>query len=159
LDELRDQEGIKVERVPLIKTLRGVSGSYAEDTPPPSASRSTSPRKNTAQSSKSGNLEAEVLKHRNPTVVTPLVSSIAATLFERTLRVAGQLEHDDIQDDASDFDAFMHHDDPESIEWSEPAEVEGYYESVEMDGVKYSVSFDLLLASIQGFNLHRLATR
>jgi len=39
----------------------------------------------------------------------------------------------------------MHHDDPESIEWLEPAEVEGYYESVEMDGVKYSVSFDLLL--------------
>jgi len=33
LDELRDQEGIKVERVPLIKTLRGVSGPMLRTLP------------------------------------------------------------------------------------------------------------------------------
>jgi DNA (cytosine-5)-methyltransferase 1 len=98
-----------------------------------------SSRKKGAQSAKPSNPEAEVLKHRNPTVVTPLVSNIAAMLFERTLRVAGQLEHDDAETDTGDFDDFMHHDDPESIEWLEPAEVEGYYESVNMDGVMYSV--------------------
>jgi DNA (cytosine-5)-methyltransferase 1 len=91
-----------------------------------------------------------VLKHRNPTVVTPLVSSIAAMLFKRTLLVAGQLEQDDAEDDAaSDFDGFMHHDDPESIEWLQPTEVEGYYESVDMDGVKYSVRFYVLFGLIQ----------
>jgi len=72
--------------------------------------------------------------------VTPLVSNIAATLFKHTLRVAGQLEHDDIENDASsDLDEIMHHDDPEVIEWLDPAEVDGYYESVDMDGMIYSV--------------------
>jgi DNA (cytosine-5)-methyltransferase 1 len=147
LDELREQEGIRIERVPLIKTLRGGSGFYAEDT---SRSPSRSPRKKLTQSSKPSNPEAEVLKHRNPTVVTPLVSSIAAMLFKRTLLVAGQLEQDDAEDDAaSDFDGFMHHDDPESIEWLQPTEVEGYYESVDMDGVKYSVRFYVLFGLIQ----------
>jgi DNA (cytosine-5)-methyltransferase 1 len=75
-------------------------------------------------------------------VVTPLVSNIAVTLFKHTLRVAGQLEHDDIEDDASsDLDEIMHHDDPEVIEWLDPAEVDGYYESVDMDGMIYSVSY------------------
>lgn len=89
------------------------------------------------------NPEHEVLKHRNPTVVTPLVSCIAKTLFERTLSVAGQLEKDDIENDvASDIGVdYMHHDDPDSIEWVEPADVDGYYLSVDMDGVVYSVSF------------------
>jgi DNA (cytosine-5)-methyltransferase 1 len=88
----------------------------------------------------SSNPEAEVLKHRNPTVVTPLVSNIAGMLFERTLRVAGQLEYDSVDhDEPSDFDDFMHHGDPESIAWLEPAEAEGYYQSVDMDGVTYSV--------------------
>jgi DNA (cytosine-5)-methyltransferase 1 len=140
LDELRDQERIRIDRVPLIKYLRGGSGFYAEETLSRPSSSSMSPRKKYTQSSKSNNPEAEVLKHRNPTVVTPLVSTIAAMLFERTLRVAGQLERDDTEDDADDsFDDFMHHDDPESIEWLEPAGAEGYYDSVDMDGVIYSV--------------------
>ena len=85
-----------------------------------------------------------MLKHRNATVVTPLVSIIAAMLFERTLRVAGQLEQNSVEDDATDdVDDFMHRDDPDSIEWLEPAEVEGYYQSVDMDGVTYSVSYCL----------------
>ena len=72
--------------------------------------------------------------------MTPLVSNIAATLFKHTLRVAGQLENDDIEDDSSsDLDEIMHHDDPEAIEWLDPAEVDGYYESVDMDGMIYSV--------------------
>jgi DNA (cytosine-5)-methyltransferase 1 len=146
LDELREQERIKVDRVPLIKTLRGELDLYTEDTAAQSPSRSASPRKKHNQPSKSSNPEAEVLKHRNPTVVTPLVSNIAAMLFERALRVAGQLEHDDIEDDtASDIDDFMHHDNPEFIEWLEPAEAEGYYESVDMDGVTYSVGLSALL--------------
>jgi DNA (cytosine-5)-methyltransferase 1 len=142
LEELRDQERIRIDRVPLIKALRDESGFYAEDDFSPSSSRSVSPRKKPLQPLKSSNPEVEVLKHRNPTVVTPLVSNIAAMLFERTLRVAGQLEHDDIEDDAaSDIDDFMHHDDPESIDWLEPAEAAGYYKSVDMDGVTYSVCF------------------
>jgi hypothetical protein len=108
-----------------------------------------SPRKKHTQPAKSGNPEAEVLKHRNPTVVTPLVSNIAVMFFKHTLRVAGQLDSDDADDDATgDFDNFIHHDDPESIVWMEPAEVKGYYESVDMDGKRYSVR-------LWPFHLHR----
>jgi DNA (cytosine-5)-methyltransferase 1 len=96
------------------------------------------------------NPEREVLKHRNPTVVTPLVSCIAKTLFERTLSVAGQLERDDIEEDAAaanDVGAdYTHHGDPDSIKWLEPANVDGYYQSVDMDGVVYSVSFGFFIS-------------
>jgi len=143
LDELREQAEIKIERVPLVRTLRGDTGAYIEDaTSSRSVSRSVSPRKKASQPSVSTNPEREVLKHRNPTVVTPLVACIAKTLFERTLSVAGQLQKDDVEDDvASDVGIdYMHHDDPESMVWLEPTRVEGYYQSIDMDGVIYSVS-------------------
>lgn len=83
-----------------------------------------------------------MLKHRNPTVVTPLVADIAKMLFERTLSVAGQLEKDDEEVPLAKevFIESAHHGDPDYIEWLESDEVAGYYKSVEMDGVTYSVS-------------------
>lgn len=155
LDELREQEGIGINRVPLIRTLREGQGDFIEYTlTSRSSSRSVSPRRKSTRLSVSNNPEREVLKHRNPTVVTPIVSCIAKTLFERTLRVAGQLEKDDIEDDAaSDVGADrIHHEDPHSIEWLDSTDIDGYYLSVSMDGVVYSVSFESLFALARRFS-------
>lgn len=91
--------------------------------------------------SKTSNPEKEVLQHRNDTVVTPLVGRVAATFFDRVLSVAGQLEADPTTEDSAAHlvEALEHHSDPESIEWLESASVDGFYQSVEMDGVTYSV--------------------
>lgn len=134
LDDLQEQERLKISRVPLIRYIQGDSKIFDEST-----SRTATPRK--IKRDKPKNPESEVLKHRNPTVVTPLVQNIAKALFDRTLSVAGQLEKDleeDILDELDDN--IFHHTDPDDIEWLAPSIVEGYYDSVKLDDVIYSVS-------------------
>ena len=143
LDDLRDDSKIKLDKVPLIRSLRGQPTTSFDD----EHHVARSPRKKKqALSSKTSNPEREVLQHRNDTVVTPFVGRIAATVFDRVLSVAGQLEADPtIEDSAVHFvEALEHHNDPESIEWLGPASVDGLYQSVEMDGVIYSVSIQSL---------------
>ena len=139
MDDLRDDNKIKLDKVPLVRSLRGQStSSFADERHAVELPR----KKNQASKSKTSNPEREVLQHRNNTVVTPLVGRIAATVFDRVLSVAGQLEADPtIEDSAVHFvEELEHHNDPESIEWLEPTSVDGLYQSVKMDGVIYSVS-------------------
>jgi DNA (cytosine-5)-methyltransferase 1 len=134
---LRDQYNIRLDRVPLVRSIRGVDlDSYAE----PSFSQ-PAVRKPTLKAS---DLERDVLRHKNQTVVTPRVGRIAQGLFELTLRVAGQSSADD--NDGNDDDlvqainqAKIHHQDPVSVQWVEPADSAGHYNSVVMDEVVYSV--------------------
>lgn len=92
--------------------------------------------------SRIANTEKEVLKHRNSTVVTPVVGHIASNLFKRSLVIAGSPTFDDVDDHvAAEIDNVRaHHSDPKSMRWGDSAEgVPGYYSSVTMDGVTYQV--------------------
>ena len=89
------------------------------------------------------NKEKEVLKHRNSTVVTPVVAHIAKNLFERPLVIAGSLTFDDMDDHvAAEMDNIRaHRSDPKSMEWGDEDPMEpGYYSCVTMDGVTYWAS-------------------
>lgn len=90
-----------------------------------------------------GNREKDVLKHRNQTVVTPRVGKIAQGLFELTLRVAGQASPEPEDDENGLIRAIentkAHHTDPSSMKWLGKTHQVGYYISVSMDGVTYSV--------------------
>jgi DNA (cytosine-5)-methyltransferase 1 len=87
-------------------------------------------------------MEKEVLRHRNETVVTPVVARIAKSLFERALEVAGQSRFDEIDDDvAMEIDDVQtHHSDPKNMQWGERVFEDKFYDTVIMDGVVYSVS-------------------
>lgn len=139
MDDLRDDSKIKLDKVPLIRSLRGQPTSLFDN----EHHVAQSPRKKKqALRLKTSNPETEVLQHRNNTVVTPLVGRIAATVFDRVLSVAGQLEAGPKTEDSAVhlIEALEHHNDPESIEWLEPTSINGSYQSVMMDGVIYSVS-------------------
>ncbi|GLB34766.1 putative cytosine specific DNA methyltransferase replication foci [Lyophyllum shimeji] len=84
--------------------------------------------------------EREVLRHRNTTVVTPVVSRIAKYLFKGSLEVAGSFAMDDA-DVATEMDQIqVHHADPASMIWGHDDPEEGmYFRSVIMDGVEYFV--------------------
>lgn len=139
LDDLRDDNKVKLEKVPLIRSLRGQPiVSLDEDYRPTKSSRKNKP----ALKSNTSNPEHAVLQHRNETVVTPLVGRIAATVFDRVLSVAGQLQADPtVEDSAAHFvEALEHHSDPDTVEWTEETSIDGLYQSVKLDGVKYSVN-------------------
>ncbi|KAF8643762.1 hypothetical protein AX16_008781 [Volvariella volvacea WC 439] len=116
-------------------SLRDIVGSTSAKGP---ASRPKVPRvlKNQPMGEKS------VLKHRNNTVVTPIVSRIAQGLFRPQLEVAGATSEEladqrlvHILDDVK-----AHHMDPESMKWGQPiAKGSGYYYSIIMDGVVYEI--------------------
>ncbi|KAG2133739.1 S-adenosyl-L-methionine-dependent methyltransferase [Suillus clintonianus] len=140
LDELRDDK-IRVGRTPVVKDILGQEMSYQlmEETAP--ASRSRTQRPPQSRSSSSNNIEKEVLKHRNKTVTTPVVGRVAQRLFEN-IKIAGQLvdEGKDISDDTPRHPSKIHAANPNSVEWLDA--VDGYtdfYNSVRVDGVKYSV--------------------
>lgn len=71
-------------------------------------------------------------------MVTPIVSSVAKKLFG-SLNTAGTLDdhHEAVTDDSDPV--FMHQHDPETIEWLEFTDEDGFYSKVVMDGVTYAV--------------------
>lgn len=94
----------------------------------------------------SSNMEREVLKHRNETVVTPIVKRIAKHLFTRHLDVAGEKPIEEIEEGlATEIDEIQaHHLDPKSMVWGDLVfkDEDGisYYGDITMDEVTYSVS-------------------
>ncbi|KAG1743398.1 S-adenosyl-L-methionine-dependent methyltransferase [Suillus lakei] len=140
LDELRD-DGICVARTPVVKDIVGREMSYhlMEVTAP--ASRSRTQRPPQSRSPSFGDIEKEVLKHRNKTVTTPVVGRVAQRLFEN-IKVAGQLmdEDMDISDDAPRHPSIIHVANPNSVQWLDPVDDHpDFYNSVLVDDVKYSV--------------------
>ncbi|KAF7965632.1 hypothetical protein HWV62_42606 [Athelia sp. TMB] len=129
LDDLQDAR-INIEKVPLIRTLRGKPILL-----PP---RPSSGKKRPSQTSRSKDLEIEVLKHRNPTVVTPIVKSIGDKLFHG-LSAAGHGELDVLEDDTLQKRHRMHRGNPASIRWECQPDENGLYKQVIIDGVAYSV--------------------
>ncbi|KAF5380878.1 hypothetical protein D9615_004125 [Tricholomella constricta] len=89
--------------------------------------------------------EQEVLRHRNMTVVTPIVSRIARHLFKGSLEVAGTSAFDDADVAAEIDNVQAHHNDPASMKWGSN-DLEGQsYASVIMDGVEYCVGDDVMV--------------
>lgn len=87
---------------------------------------------------RSKNPEIEVLKHRNATVVTPIINSIAEKLFHG-LSAVGEVEHGDPDDDFFVDKPFMHRGNPSSIRWIGQPDEHGLYEQLKIDGVTYTV--------------------
>lgn len=140
-----------------MKDIIGQEMSYhlMEETAP--ASRSRAQRLPQSRSSSSNDIEKEVLKHRNKTVTTPVVGRVAQRLFEN-IKVAGKLVDEDmhISDEAPRHPSIIHAANPNSVQWLDPVDDHpGFYDSVLVDEVKYSVSFFLLLNKNSLFALGR----
>jgi DNA (cytosine-5)-methyltransferase 1 len=107
--------------------------------PSPHGSNSKAEHNHNGKTSKMSDKEKEVLKHRNLTVVTPVVSRIAKNLFKGSLEVAGSNSFNDKDEDvAAEIDNIQsHHSDPESMRW---VRKNHNCLHVIMDGVTYSVS-------------------
>lgn len=120
----------------------------------PRKTRSAKPTRPT-KDSRAMNVEREVLKHRNETVVTPIVARIAKSLFERALEVAGQSRFDEIDDDvAMEIDDVQaHHLNPKNMQWGEREFEDKSYDTVIMDGVTYSVRILFLFINVKGLIL------
>ncbi|KAI0373036.1 S-adenosyl-L-methionine-dependent methyltransferase [Pilatotrama ljubarskyi] len=87
----------------------------------------------------SRDIEKEVLKHRNPTCVTPRVSAVAQKLFAQALRVADLSEEPADETPSANKARRVHAVDPTSMEWVEESMIRpGHYGSVLIDGVTYS---------------------
>ncbi|KAI0064526.1 S-adenosyl-L-methionine-dependent methyltransferase [Artomyces pyxidatus] len=133
LADLREQ-GIKLGRVPLIRFLMDRSSQtllhddYAV------------PHRISRAERIDSNPEKEVLKHRNPTVVTHTVGEISEDLFNRTLQLAGQAVLDDSFNDEPVIDkAALHLGNPSSIKWVKHAGHSGFFRSVKIDGAIYGI--------------------
>lgn len=131
--DLREAQ-VKIDGVPLIRALRGES-----ITSPPSTRRPAVAKSKFSQVSQSKNPEIEVLKHRNATVVTPIINSIAEKLFHG-LSAAGEVENSDPDDELVADKPFMHRGNPSSMRWIGQPDEHGLYEQLKIDGVTYTVS-------------------
>ncbi|KAH7909914.1 S-adenosyl-L-methionine-dependent methyltransferase [Hygrophoropsis aurantiaca] len=152
IDELLEDENMGLNRVPIIRELFPSNQTYEYQDPakPSSKSRKRAGR-GRPQSINNKNIEKVVLKRRNETVVLPTVGAISKRLFERNIRIAGHIpegsedeEQGVPEDNMSDHE---HSGNPERVHWIEESEVEeGYYTSVNVDGVIYSVGDTVMVA-------------
>lgn len=115
---------------------------------------------------KHSNKELEVLKHRNQTVVTPVVGRISGNVYNgHQLAVAGELdsnEDDHLKNVTFVSETPTHKFDPESIEWGNIVHEEDgttYFESAILDGVEYTVRFLLFEHHTENMILYRSARR
>ena len=132
---------IKLGRVPLIRYLFDTTQlprNFVEREP--------------GRTTELSNVEHEVLKHRNPTSVTPIIARVADGLFPRELTVAGS----EIPDDVLTYDTqhitadeLVHLENPTSIKWGRRSRARDHYWNVHIDGVSYNVGhrFSLSLLS------------
>ncbi|KIJ10522.1 cytosine-5--methyltransferase [Paxillus involutus ATCC 200175] len=145
LDELREDEQINIRRTPVMRTLFGQDTSYEDQEGlKPHSKPKSGTRGRPSQARPSGNVELQVLEHRNPTVVTAVVGRVAHLLFAQNIKVAGKLAAEDIDMDEPDHAqvnhaSIVHLANPASVKWGRPADHPGYYQSVLVDGVVYSV--------------------
>ena len=143
LDDLHANEHINICRTPLFRTLLGHQFSY-EFEPQSKSSGSSRPRPQSHISS--GNLELQVLKHRNQTVVTTVVSRVTKLLFEQNIKLVDIPGQDDIDMDElrPTLPSLVHLANPNSVKWGLPTDYPGCYQFVCVDGVVYSVRLSVL---------------
>lgn len=143
LRDLQEDGSISIRRTPLFRSLFGNQVSYElkPDTKPTSSSRSRSQSRMS-----SGDLEHKVLEHRNQTVVTPVVARVTKLLFEQNIKLVNLSAQYDIDMDGlmPAHSSLVHLANPNSVKWGLPADHPGYYQSVCVDGVVYSVRLSVL---------------
>lgn len=144
LDDLQANEHISIRRAPLFRTLLGQQLSYEFESEPKSSS-SSRPRPQSRISS--SNPELQVLEHRNPTVVTTAVARVTELLFEQNIKLANIPVQDDTDMDElrPTHTSLVHLANPNSVKWGLPTDHPGYYQSVCVDGVVYSVRLLVIL--------------
>ncbi|KAF8447830.1 hypothetical protein L210DRAFT_978503 [Boletus edulis BED1] len=138
LDDLHANDHINIRRTPLFRSLLGHQVSYEFE---PDTKSSSSSRSRPQSRSSMANLELQVLEHRNQTVVTTVVSRVTKLLFEQNIKLASLSDHDDIDMDALQppHPSLVHLANPNSVKWGLPTDQPGYYQSVCVDGVVYSI--------------------
>ncbi len=128
MEELSRDRTLKTlfRKSPLLKSmLRGAGSSRA-------AIGKSKPR---------GDVEKEVLGHKNETVVTPRVGEIAEDLFQQTLHMAGVPLDSAASPIKQKLTTRPHFSNPVQLQWVMSSETApGFYGSVIIDGVQYSVS-------------------
>lgn len=88
-----------------------------------------------------GDVEKEVLSHKNETVVTPRVGEIAEDLFQQTLHMAGVSLDSATSPLKHTATTRPHFSNPVRLQWVTSSETApGFYDSVVIDGVQYNVS-------------------
>jgi DNA (cytosine-5)-methyltransferase 1 len=134
LDDLQANENINIRRTPLFRALFGHQISY-EFEPETSSYRSRPQSRITT-----GDPELQVLEHRNQTVVTTVVARVSNLLFEQNIKLANIPAQDDVDiDPPQPGPSLVHLANPNSVKWGLPTEHLGYYQSVCVDSVVYSV--------------------
>ncbi|KAF9265676.1 S-adenosyl-L-methionine-dependent methyltransferase [Marasmius fiardii PR-910] len=102
------------------------------------------------QDRSTSNMELQVLKHNNDTVVTPIVERIVRDLYDLTLEVAGTSTMGGEEDEAlikEIQNVIEHHEDPKCIRWGKRImSAKNYYESVSLDGVVYTIGDDVMVS-------------
>ena len=143
LYDLHENTHINIRRTPLFRSLLGHQISYG---PEPDTESSSSSRSRSRPLSRTGDLELRVLEHRNQTVVTPVVARVTKLLFEQNIKLANILAQDDTDMDAPQpvHVSLVHLANPDSVKWGLPTDYPGYYQSVCIDGVVYSVRLSVL---------------
>lgn len=148
LPELCEQSSIRISRVPCIKTIFGPTNIDLDvfDHSPRKGKGKAKLQTTISRYKQIANKEKEVLKHRNSTVVTPVLAHIASDLFKRPLVIAGSPAFDNVDGHvAAEINNIRaHHSDPKSMAWGIEDEL-GYYSSVTMDGVTYWVGEDVMV--------------
>ena len=143
LYDLHESKHINIRRTPLYRTLLGHQIEYEFDPLPKS---SNSSRQRPQSRVQSGNLELQVLEHRNQTVVTTVVSRVTKLLFEQNIKLADIPIQDDVNmDEVPTHPSLVHLANPSSVKWGTPTDHPGCYQSVCVDGAIYSVRFPSLL--------------
>ena len=143
LGDLQAIEHVNIRRTPLFRTLFGHQISYEFE---PASKSSSSSRSRSQSRLSSSNMELQVLEHRNQTVVTTVVARVTKLLFEQNIKLANIPIQDDIDMDALQpvHPSLVHLANPNSVKWGLPTEHPGYYQSVCVDGVVYSVRLSVL---------------
>ncbi|TFY78084.1 hypothetical protein EWM64_g5932 [Hericium alpestre] len=166
LEDLQAQ-GIKLGRVPLIRglfpadTADAASGARLESAVSLPGKRSKVVRSVDRQQDESmvQNLEMEVLKHRNTTVVLPTVKRLADGLFDHPLKVIKNDRAGTARASSNmDVDPPVVHLANPKMTWRERVVgVPGHYPSVKIDGVVYTVG-DVVIVE-PGFDMDSTRAR
>ncbi|KAF8559697.1 S-adenosyl-L-methionine-dependent methyltransferase [Imleria badia] len=137
LSDLQAIEHINLRRTPLFRSLFGHQQYEFE----PETKSSSSSRSRPQSRLSSGDLERQVLEHRNQTVVTTVVARVTKLLFEQNIKLANILAQEDIDMDAPQpaHPSLVHLANPNSVKWGLPTDHPSYYQSVCVDGVVYSI--------------------
>ncbi|KNZ78480.1 DNA (cytosine-5)-methyltransferase 1B [Termitomyces sp. J132] len=144
LPEMCDDYDIPINSVRLASEYLQLDLSDGEDFEPKSKSLPKSRSKRISTKSTLSDKEMEVLKHRNTTYVTPIVSQIMKNLFSVPLHFAEIPRIEDDPDVITEIDNVKtHHSDPTSMKWGQ---AEGnLYTSLNMDGVEYHAGDDVMV--------------